>query len=158
MPDDRLGNHLVYLLEGGGAHLNFEQAFADIPKHLRGAKPHGVSYTPWRLLEHLRICQCDILEFSRNPSHVSPPWPEGYWPDGDSPPDESAWERSMDSFRSDLMDMVNFVRDPTVDLYARIPWGDGQTILREILLVADHNSYHLGQMVVVRALLGEEHS
>ena len=156
MSDAALREHLVYLLRGGGAHLNFEQAFADLPAHLRGAKPEGLPYTPWRLLEHLRICQWDILEFSRNPNHVSPDFPQGYWPGGNAPPDDSAWNRSLDAFRGESEEMVALVNDPSTDLFARIPWGDGQTILREALLIADHNSYHLGQMVVVRTLLGAE--
>jgi uncharacterized damage-inducible protein DinB len=153
---DSLREHVIYLLEGGGAHLSFEQAFGDLPAELRGARPEGLPYTPWRLLEHLRICQWDILQFSRNAGHVSPTFPDGYWPSGDAPPSDGAWLRSMDAFRRDLEAMVELVRDAATDLFASIPWGDGQTILREALLVADHNSYHLGQMVVVRRLLGSE--
>jgi hypothetical protein len=154
--DSSLRDHLVYLLNGGRAHLNFEQAFADLPAQLRGAKPEGLPYTPWRLLEHLRICQRDILDFSTSPNYEELPFPDGYWPKSDAPPDDAAWQRSMDSFRSDLGAMVDLVNDTSVDLHAKIPWGDGQTILREALLVADHNSYHIGQMVVVRTLLGTE--
>jgi len=105
-------------------------------------------------LEHLRIAQWDILEFSRNAGHVSPPWPDGYWPRGDAPPDERAWDRAVDAFRTDLAAMCVSVADPATDLFAPIPHGDGQTVLREALLVADHNAYHLGQLVVVRRLLG----
>jgi hypothetical protein len=149
-----LRDHLLYLLRGGGAHLDFEKAIAGLPPALRGAKPAGQPHTPWRLLEHLRICQWDILEFSRNPKHVSPPFPEGYWPTGDAPPDAAAWDRSVAAFRADLKAMQDLVADPATDLFAPIPHGDGQTILREALLVADHNAYHLGQLVLVRRLLG----
>jgi hypothetical protein len=154
--DDNMRDHVVYLLNGGGAHLNFERAFADLPVPLRGAKPEGLPYTPWRLLEHLRICQRDILEFSTNPNYEELPFPEGYWPEGDAPPDELAWQSSMESIRTDQKAMVELVRNTATDLFAKIPWGDGQTILREALLIADHNSYHLGQMVIVRTLLGVE--
>ena len=149
-----LREHLLYLLRGGGAHLDFEKAIANLPAPLRGAKPPGQPHTPWRLLEHLRICQWDILEFSRNPRHVSPSFPDGYWPRGDTPPDAGAWDRSVAGFRADLKAMQDLVADPTTDLFARIPHGEGQTVLREALLVADHNAYHLGQMVLVRRLLG----
>jgi hypothetical protein len=153
-PDKALREHLLYLLRGGGAHLNFEAAIADLPPRLRGAKPAGVPHSPWRLLEHRRIAQWDILEFSRNPKHVSPKFPEGYWPTGDAPPDDAAWDRSVAAFRADLQAMQDFVADPATDLFARIPHGEGQTILREALLIADHNAYHLGQLVVVRRALG----
>jgi hypothetical protein len=152
--DKALREHLLYLLRGGGAHLDFDSAIADLPAELRGAKPAGVPHTPWRLLEHMRIAQWDILEFSRNPSHVSPSFPDGYWPKGDAPPDEDAWERSIAAFRADLKAMQDLVADPATDLFAPIPHGAGQTILREALLVADHNAYHLGQLVVVRRALG----
>jgi len=152
--DKALREHLLYLLRGGGAHLDFDAAVADLPAGLRGAKPPGVPHTPWRLLEHLRIAQWDILEFCRNPKHVSPHFPDGYWPRGDAPPDEGAWDRSAAAFRADLKAMQDLVADPTTDLFAPIPHGEGQTILREALLVADHLAYHLGQLVVVRRALG----
>jgi hypothetical protein len=155
--DKALREHLLYLLHGGGAHLHFDAAVADLPMELRGATAHGVPHSPWRLVEHLRLAQWDILEFCRNPAHVSPPFPEGYWPRGDGPPDAEAWERSVAAFRSDARAMQELVADPATDLFARIPHGDGQTILREALLVADHNAYHLGQLVVVRRLLGAWH-
>lgn len=154
MSDQSLREHLVYLLEGGGAHLHFQQAVADLPAELRGAKVDGVPHTPWRLLEHMRICQWDILEFSRNPQHVSPDFPEGYWPENDAPADAESWDRSVRAFQDDLRAMIGLVVNPSTDLYAPIPHGDGQTILREALLVADHNAYHLGQLVVLRRCLG----
>lgn len=150
----KLREHLSYLLKGGGAHLSFDKAIAGLPAELRGAKPPGVPHTPWRLLEHLRIAQWDILEFTRNPRHVSPPWPDGYWPDGDAPADERSWDRSVAAFRADLRAMQDLVADPTTDLFTPLPHGEGQTALREALLVADHNAYHLGQLVMVRRLLG----
>jgi hypothetical protein len=154
MSDQSLREHLRKLLEGGGAHLTFDQAVADLPEAQRGAKVQGVPHTPWRLVEHMRIAQWDILEFSRNAAHVSPEFPEGYWPKGDAPPDTEAWERSIAEFRADLQAMIDLVLDPKTDLHARIPHGDGQTILREALLVADHNAYHLGQLVFLRRCLG----
>ena len=153
MSDQAVREHLCDLLQGGGAHLNFEQAIADLPEDLRGAKVHGASHTPWRLLEHLRICQWDLLEFSRNPDHVSPDFPDGYWPAGDGPPDAESWDHSVQAFRDDLQALMDLVADPDTDLYARIPHGDGQTILREVLLAADHNAYHLGQLVCLRRCL-----
>jgi hypothetical protein len=149
-----LREHLLYLLRGGGAHLDFEKAVAGLPAALRGAKPPGQPHTPWRLVEHLRIAQWDILEFSRNARHVSPEFDAGYWPQGDAPPDADAWNRSLAAFRADAKAMQDLVADPATDLYAPIPHGQGQTILREALLVADHNAYHLGQLVLLRRLLG----
>lgn len=149
-----LREHVLYLLKGGGAHLSFDKAVEGIPPHLRGAKADPVPHTPWRLLEHLRIAQWDILRFTTDPKHVSPEWPAGYWPDGDAPPDDAAWDAAADGYRKDNAAMQALVADPATDLFARIPHGDGQTILREALLVADHASYHLGQLVVVRRLLG----
>lgn len=154
MNDPALRQHLDYLLGGGGAHLSFDKAIADLPPELRGAKPPNSPHTAWRLLEHLRIAQWDILEFSQNPKHVSPDWPDGYWPAGDAPPDDTAWDRSVAAFRADLAAMRALVNDPKTDLFAKIPHGDGQTILREALLVADHNAYHLGQLVEVRRAIG----
>lgn len=152
--DTDLRRHLLDLLRGGSTHLDFDTVIANLPPALRGAKPAGIPHTPWRLLEHMRIAQWDILEFSRNPEHVSPDFPDGYWPEGDAPPDRAAWERSVQAFRRDLKAMQNLVRNPSTDLLVPIPHGDGQTILREALLVANHNAYHLGQLVMLRRLLG----
>ncbi len=148
-----LRDHLLWLLRGGHAHVKFDRALAGVPVKLRGVKPAGLPYSPWMLLEHMRIAQWDILEFSRNPKHVSPRWPEGYWPKT-APPNASAWDKSLAAFGKDLLAMQRLVANPSTDLYTRIPHGEGQTILREALLVADHNAYHLGQMIVVRRLLG----
>lgn len=152
--DKALRQQLVELLRSEHAHLNFDRAIAELPPGLRGAKPAGLPFTAWRLLEHMRIAQWDILEFSRNAKHVSPQWPGGYWPAGDTPADAAAWENSVEAFRRDLKAMEALVADPKTDLFRRIPHGQGQTILREALLVADHNAYHLGQMVMLCRLLG----
>ena len=150
----QLREHLIYLLAGGGAHAKFDDVVKDMPENLRGVKPEGLPHSAWMLLEHLRIAQWDILEFSRNAKHNSPEWPEGYWPRTEAPPTLTAWNKSVQQFRKDLEEMQDLVANPKTDLYARIPWGDGQTILREALLVADHNAYHLGQLVDLRRVLG----
>jgi hypothetical protein len=152
--DRSLRDHLLELLQGRSAHLDFDKAIGGLPPDLRGAKAPGLPHSVWQLLEHLRIAQWDILEFSRNPDHVSPKWPQGYWPETEAPPDNAAWNRSVEAFRSDLQEMQNLVADPQTDLHGKIPWGDGQTILREAMLVADHNAYHLGQIISVRQALG----
>jgi hypothetical protein len=149
-----LVHHVHELLRGGHAHATFDTVMADWPPKLRGVKPKGAPHTAWQLLEHLRISQRDILEFSRRADHASPEWPSGYWPASDAPPDEAAWERSLAAFRADLAEMETLVAHPKTDLFARILHGDGQTILREALMVADHNAYHLGQLVLLRRLLG----
>ena len=149
-----LRDHLVELLEGGQAHVTFEDAIADWPPQLRGAKPSGQPFTPWRLLEHIRISQWDIVEFTKSAKHVSPEWPSAYWPPSDAPPDPAAWNKSVAQVKRDRQTMQRLVRDPGTDLFARIPHGTGQTVLREALVLADHNSYHLGELVVLRRLLG----
>lgn len=151
--DRSLRQQLLDLLSGGGAHAKFDEVVVNIPPNLRGRKPTGLPHSPWMLLEHLRLAQWDILEFSRNPKHVSPAWPKGYWPRTEAPPSAAAWNHSIKRFRQDLKAMQDLVANSKTDLFAPIPWGDGQTILREALLVADHNAYHLGQMVDVRRLL-----
>jgi len=152
--DQPLRDHLLYLLKGGGAHADFDAAMGDWPVQLAGVKVANFPDTAWMLLEHMRLAQWDILEFSRNAKHVSPKWPEGYWPASEAPPNEKAWKTSMAAFRTDLRTMERLVANRRVDLYARIPWGDGQTILREALLVADHSAYHLGQLVMLRKSIG----
>lgn len=149
-----LREHLVKLLTARSAHANFDAVMADFPEHLRGKKPAGAPHTPWQILEHMRIAQGDILEFSRNSDYVSPKWPEGYWPETEAPPDPSLWDASVNSFRDDLWAMQELVADPGTDLFAVIPHGTGQTLLREALVLADHNSHHLGQMVLLRKLMG----
>jgi DinB superfamily len=152
--DAALREHLVELLRSRGAHADFDEAVDGLPEALRGARAKDLPFTPWRLLEHLRLGQWDILEFSRNAKHKSPKWPEGYWPDGDAPPNSAAWDASVAAFRRDLSEMEKLVKDASNDLFAPIPHGQGQTLLREALLVADHNSYHVGQLILLRRLLG----
>jgi DinB superfamily len=153
-PGHSLRQQLLDLLHGGNAHATFDDAVKDFPAELHGKKPAGLPHSPWMLLEHLRIAQHDILEFSRNPDHVSPPWPAGYWPTTEIPPNPSAWNKSIRQFREDQKSMEQLIVNPKTDLFAKIPWGDSQTILREALLLADHNAYHLGQLLDARRLLG----
>jgi hypothetical protein len=152
--EESLRQHLLYVLEAGGAHAKFDDVIEGLEPSLRGAKPAKFPHTAWMLLEHMRLAQWDILEFSRNPKYVAPPWPVGYWPQTEAPPNAAAWNKSVQQFRRDLKAMQNLVANRKTDLFARIPWGDGQTILREALLVTDHNAYHLGQLVDVRRMLG----
>ena len=152
--DEALREHLVHLLKGGGAHVHFMDALDGFPPQKRGSYAEGLPHTGWQLLEHARLAQWDILEFSRNPKHVSPEFPEGYWPKTPGPQNEEEWTDSVWAFRRDLRDMVRLVENPRNDLYAKIPHGEGQTILREALLLADHNAYHLGQLVDLRRALG----
>ena len=151
---DPVREHVLSLLKGRGAHVDFDAAVAGLPPRLRGVRPKGVPYSAWELLEHIRIAQWDILEFSRNPKHVSPKWPEGYWPKKPAPPSAAAWNKSVKAVRSDLNAMQALVADPKRDLFAPFAYGEGQTLLREALLVADHNAYHVGQLVLLRRLLG----
>jgi hypothetical protein len=152
--DQSLRKHLNDLLAGGSAHATFDKVVKGLPPKLRGKTPDKFPHTAWMLLEHLRIAQRDILEFSRNPKHASPKWPEGYWPKGAAPPSDAAWSKSVRAFQQDLKAMQKLVANPSTDLHGKIPWGDGPTILREALLLADHNAYHLGQFLDVRRLLG----
>jgi hypothetical protein len=152
--DAALRRQLVELLEGGHAHATFDAAVKNMPAALRGKRPKGAEHSPWEILEHLRIAQWDIVEFSRDAKHKSPDWPTGYWPSKPSPKDDKAWDKSVRAFRKDLKAMCALVADASNDLNNKIPHGEGQTILREVLLAADHNAYHLGEMVLVRRLLG----
>jgi hypothetical protein len=150
-----LREHVVNLLTGRGAHVDWEESFSGVPPELRGVRPEGLPYSLWELLEHMRIAQWDILEFSRDARHGSPEWPAGYWPATQAPPDPKAWDKSLKSFSDDLEAMKKLVADGKTDLFAKIPHGTGQTILREALLIADHNAYHLGQALTVRRILGK---
>jgi len=156
-PGDRaLRKHLTALLASREAHLDFEAAVKGITPAHRSMRPPGAAHTAWQLLEHLRICQWDILEFSRNARHVSPEWPDGYWPATADPPDGRAWQKSVAAFRADLRAMQRLVEDPRRDLFARVDHPDAgakHTLLREALLLADHNAYHIGQLVQLRRLL-----
>jgi hypothetical protein len=149
-----LRKELIELLKGGNAHADFSKSLADFPSELRGKGPKGAPHSPWEELEHMRIAQRDILEFSRDPNHESPKWPEGYWPANPEPPDHKAWDSSVNGFCKDLESLCALVADESTDLYARIPHGTGQNLLREALLAADHNAYHLGQLVLLRRMLG----
>lgn len=151
--NDPLRQHLADLLTKAEAHLDLKSELREFPRELRGRKPPGAPHTPWQLLEHIRIAQWDILEFSRDAKHRSPKWPEGYWPKSEAPPDDKAWDKSVKQVLVDLKAMCELTSDPKSDLFAKIPHGDGQTLLREALLVADHNAYHLGQLVMVRRIL-----
>lgn len=152
---DPLREHIINLLTKGEAHMDVRSALDKFPRELRGQKPQGAPHTPWQLLEHMRIAQWDILNFSLNAKHRSPKWPEEYWPKRDAPRDDAAWKTSVKAFHLDLKRVCEMVGQID-DLYARIPHGDGQTYLREALLVADHNAYHLGQLVMVRKILEGE--
>jgi len=153
MSDRVLREQIAFLLRGGNAHLDFESAVAGFPAGLRGRKPPNVEYSAWQLLEHMRLAQWDILEFCRDPQHVSPEYPSGFWPTADAPPDDPAWEKSVDGLRADLEAMAELVLDPSTDLFTPVPHGEGQSVLHEALLVADHNAYHMGQMVFLRRVL-----
>jgi len=155
--NDPVREQIINLLKGGQAHLTLDDALKDFPEKLRGVTPPGAEHSAWQLLEHLRIAQWDILEFSRDAKHVSPKWPDGYWPTSDKPPTDAQWKKSISAIKKDLQAMQRLVEDPSTDLYSKIPHGTGQNILREALLIADHNAYHLGQLVLVRRLLGAWH-
>ena len=155
MEDNNKGlrEHLLKLLRGGGAHLPFDDFVKDFPAPACSQKIEGLPYTPWQVLEHMRIAQWDILEFSRYPKHVSPDFPKGYWPRPEACGDPTQWHQSIEQFRADLKQMEDLIADPLTDLFAKIPHGDGQTVLREALVLADHNAYHLGELVVMSRIL-----
>ncbi len=155
--DLQLRDHLLYVLRGGGAHISFEEFIAEFPINLINREIEGVPYTAWQVLEHLRIAQWDILEFSRNATHVSPTFPEGYWPTAGVAANDERWNRTVRSFQADLRSLENLVEDPATDLFSEIPHGMGQTILREVLLVADHNAYHLGTLALMKRVV-EKHT
>ena len=151
--DKSVRDHVLYLLRSGGAHLSFDDLVADFPIESCGRKIEGLPYTAWQVLEHMRIAQWDILEFSRDPKHISPKFPSGYWPKPKEPGNAELWNETVEKFRSDLKQMEDLVADPSTDLSAKIPHGDGQTILREALLISDHNAYHLGALAVMNRIL-----
>lgn len=153
MNEKFLRRQLAESLDWSDAHADWAKALARFPEPLRGVKPDGAPHSAWELLEHVRIAQWDILEFSRNPKHVSPEFPEGYWPKSAAPPSQAAWEKSVKAFFRDVKAFRQLVTNPKTDLFAPIPHGSGQTILREALLAADHNAYHLGQFILLRRLL-----
>ncbi|MGH9324025.1 MAG: DinB family protein [Vicinamibacteria bacterium] len=151
---DEIREQTLRALRGGSAHLDVIEALRDVPPEARGRKAPGLPHTPWQLLEHLRIAQEDILEFARNPEHESPKFPSGYWPESESPPDDSAWETSLERFRSDLEALQEVVANRAVDLTEPLPHLDGPTWFREVMLVVSHNAYHVGQVVLTRRALG----
>jgi hypothetical protein len=150
----QLRDQLVAMLRGGHAHATFDDVVRGFPVERAGTRPQGLPHSAWELLEHMRLAQEDILRFSQSAAHVSPKFPEGYWPSSPAPGGNQRWSEAVRAFRQDLAEFEAMVRDPRQDLDRKFPWGDGQTLLREALLIADHNSYHLGQLVLVRRLLG----
>jgi hypothetical protein len=151
---DMLREQLIKLLGWQDAHVNFDDAVEGIPPQVQGVRPEGLPYSLWQLLEHMRLTQRDILDFCRDPAYEAPKWPDDYWPKSTIPPTPEAWEESVATFRADRKALERLVADPSLDLFAKIPHGEGQTYLREVVLVADHNAYHLGEFVAVRRLLG----
>ena len=152
--DHVLRQHLLYLLQGDGAHTDFDSTLKDLPAALRGKRPPSAAHSPWELLEHLRITQRDVLDSIRDAKHVSPEFPAGYWPASPSPASDKAWARSADSFRADFKALTGLLEDTSTDLLSPIPHSNGQTIFRKVAMLADHNAYHLGQMVLLRRVLG----
>lgn len=153
--DKFVRDELTWLLGGGHAHASYDRAVADLPARLRGARVRGVAWSPWMLVEHLRLTQRDIVDFCRNPKYKERKWPDDYWPNAAGPSSDAAWRASIAAFKRDLRTMIRMVNDPRVDLYARIPWWhESLTVLREALLVADHNAYHIGQLIGLRRALG----
>lgn len=153
MSDKALREQLVRALDWDHAHIRFENAVKEFPRELRGKRPANGPHSAWELLEHLRLAQWDILEFSRDANHKSPEFPAGYWPASVAPADDAEWDRSVAQYQSDLKELESLTSDASVDLFAKIPHGDGQTLLRQILLTLDHNAYHLGQLMIVRKTL-----
>jgi hypothetical protein len=155
MANDRaIRDQLARTLSWGDAHVDFDAAVGDLAPDLRGRAPAGLPYSPWQLLEHLRLTQRDILEFCRNPRYQEPTWPDDYWPASAAPPSPEAWDESVRGFKQDRDELARLAQNPATDLEAKIPHGTGQTYLREVLLAADHTAYHLGELIVVRRLLG----
>ena len=151
--DDVRRTQLLALLDGGHAHMSFDEAIADFPMGQINTTPQNVPYTPWHLLEHLRLTQRDILDFVREASYTEMPWPEGYWPARDAQADPAAWQRTIEQFHEDLREIRAMVADPQTDLEAPLPFGRGHSLLREILLVADHNGYHIGEFAILRQVM-----
>jgi hypothetical protein len=148
--EEVLRRQLGAQLDGGQAYAPIEGAIRGFPVELAGRKPEGISHTPWEILEHMRIAQWDILRFTVDPDHVTPPWPDEHWPKSGVPGDSDEWHRCVETFLRELREVRDLAQDPKTDLFRRIPHGTGQTVLREILLVADHNAYHLGQLMLIR--------
>jgi DinB superfamily len=152
--DDALRAQVARLLSWEDAHASFDTAVADLDPGLRGSRPTGLPYSPWQLVEHIRLTQADILDFCRNPAYQERDWPRDYWPQGAAPPTHGAWGESIEKFQKDRDALAALADDPAIRLHDAIPHGNGQTYLRELLLVADHTAYHVGELIVVRRLLG----
>jgi hypothetical protein len=151
--DSVIKKQLLFLLRGGNAHIPIKRAVHNFPVELINEKLTNISYTPWQLLEHLRICQDDIIQFIKDPQYKSPEWPAGYWPDSEEIADEVKWKKSVDDFFEGLDEMEDFVKDDDVDLYEPLPHADQYTIFREVLVLADHNAYHIGQLMLFKKLI-----
>ena len=145
---------LIEFLRGGSAHVDLNTALDNFPAHLYGTKPPGAPHSAWQLLEHIRIAFHDLFDFSTNPDYIAPRWPEEYWPENDAPNSSEEWEKSVRAIQEDLTEFEKLIRDPQSNLYAAFPWGQGQTLLREVLLAGDHNAYHVAQIVLLRQQLG----
>lgn len=152
--DKVLRAQLLELLRGGSAHMTFDEAVRDFPMDAVNARPPSVPYTPWHLLEHIRLTQRDILDFVREDSYEEGVWPDDYWPSPDAEADKRAWNETLAAFHEDLAALQGMVNDPATDLTALVPNGDGQTFIREVLLVADHNAYHIGEFAILRQVMG----
>jgi len=152
--NSELRKHLVKLLTWHDAHVDFDDAVHGVPPLVQGVRPQSMPYSPWELLEHLRLAQRDILDFCRDPAYLAPNFPAGYWPGAEAPPTPEAWDQSVAEFRADREALCDLISDPSIDLFSQIPHGDGQTYLREALLAADHTTYHVGEMIAVRRMLG----
>ena len=154
VPDRSIRHELWEFLQGCQAHASLNDAVKDMPAALVARKPADAPHNAWQLLEHIRLTLHDLLDFCTNPKYQAPKWPEGYWPAEDRPKSPAAWKQSVAAIHKELKGLDKLLRDPKTDLTAKIPWGDGQTYLREILLAGDHTSYHVGQLVMVRKQLG----
>jgi uncharacterized damage-inducible protein DinB len=152
--DRALRAQLVEFLRSASAHAELKTVVDDFPEKLRGHKPKGAPHSAWQQLEHIRIALHDLYDFSTNPNYVQAEWPEAYWPKEAAPPDNHAWEKSVRAVKKEIADFEKLIGDPETNLYATIPWGTGQTILREVLLAGQHTSYHLGQIVSLKKELG----
>jgi uncharacterized damage-inducible protein DinB len=147
-------NELLQYLQGAQAHASFDDAMKNFPASHYAKKPEAAPHNAWQLLEHIRLALHDLLEFCTHSDYQAPKWPEGYWPEKNAPKSSTEWNHSVASVHKDLKEFAALLQDPKTDLTANIPWGEGQTILREILLVGDHTSYHVGQLVLLRIQLG----
>jgi hypothetical protein len=155
MPDEKaLRQQIARTLDWEEAHASFDSAVEGLPADLRGRAPNGLPYSPWQLVEHIRFTQADILEFCQDTRYKEKSWPKDYWPASASPPSANAWDECIAAVRRDRAALAALTTDPKTDLTARVPNGTEQTYLREVLLVADHTAYHVGELIVVRRLLG----